>query len=74
MTHSTYYLYGIEPHELMDMPYQVALQFKLDCGSELYNMMYQLPSREQDKDRMFYILKAITHTRELLAELRADLD
>ena len=72
MTHSTYYLYGIEPHELMDMDYKTALQFKLDCGSELYNMLYN--DRDKDTERMHYVWKAITHTRDLLEELQATID
>lgn len=72
MTHSTYYLYGIEPHELMEMEYKTALQFKLDCGTQLYNMLYS--DREQDTARMHYVWKALEHTRGLLDELKADVE
>lgn len=72
MQHSTQYLYGIEPHELIDMKYQTALQFKYDCCSELYNMLYE--EEEKDTVRLHYVWKALTHTKMLLDELRADVD
>ena len=67
MRHSTEYLYGIEPFEIADMPYKTALQFKYDCATELYNMLYL--DEEHDTERMYAVLKARTHTRELIDEL-----
>lgn len=69
MRHSTEYLYGIDPSDIMKMTYKIALQFKLDVGSELYYMLSSEPYKDQDTDRMFYVMKAITHTRKLLDEL-----
>ena len=66
---STWYLYGILPDELLAMPYKVALQFKLDCGKELFKLLYNTDG-EKDKDRLFHVQKAINHTRMLLDELQ----
>ena len=67
MRHSTEYLYGIEPFELIDMPYKAALQFKYDCTKELYTLL-QLDI-EPDTVRINAVLKARSHTRELIEEL-----
>lgn len=70
--HSTMYLFGIEPHELEDMSYPLALRYKKDMGKELYYLLADVEPEFQDEVRMFWILDAIKHTEKLLNELEEE--
>lgn len=69
-THSTMYLFGIEPAELEDMLYPLALAYKYDMARELYLLLEEEEPEYQDKDRMFYVLQARDKTLKLINELK----
>jgi len=68
--HSTQFLYGIEPNELIGMKYINALAYKRDKGIELYRKLFLIPNRTEEEDeRLFYVGKAVHHTEKLIEEI-----
>ena len=59
------YLYGINPEELDDITYWNALRYKIEKGTELFRELY---TSNNDNHRLFYVNKAMLHTRKLLEE------
>ena len=70
---TTEYLYGIQPTELDNKFYYEALEYKLDKGSQLYRELYPNSKDKETNDRIFFVLKALDHTRELLEERKGEL-
>lgn len=62
---STKYLFNIEPEELDDLTYWDALDYKLAKGWDLFIDLY---NNKHDPERLFYVNKAVEHTRELKEE------
>ena len=62
---STEYLYGIKPEELVDLKYYDALKFKLDSAHKIFRELY---IEGKDPDRVFWVDKAVNHTRRLIQE------
>ncbi len=62
---TTKYLYDITPEELDGHTYWSGLDFKLKKATELFRELYVA---NKDGDRMFYVNKAMEHTRELIEE------
>jgi len=68
----TEYLYGIQPKELDNKGYFKALEYKKTAGMKLYRSLFLKHDKtKEDSDRMFYVNKAIEHTRKLLDERTA---
>jgi len=66
---TTQYLYGIEASELDNKFYFEALSYKVDKGGALYKKLYMTENRNKEEDdRMFYVLRALDKTRELIEE------
>ena len=68
---TTQYLYGIEPVELENKFYLEALKYKLESGMKLHKEIYLSNSSygSEEHNRLFYVQKAIAHTRKLINEL-----
>ena len=64
------YLYGITKEDIVDMPYKIALQFKLDVGRQLLDLLYEAPQAERDLLRIAYVGEALRCNDKLLNELR----
>ena len=62
---STEYLYNIKPEELDGLEYWAGLKLKIDSATKLFALLY---TSAQDTDRLFYVNKAIIHTRKLINE------
>lgn len=64
---TTQFLYNVRPWELREMLYYDALNYKLLKGKELYYDLYTgaIPN---ENDRLFWVGKALDHTRDLIAE------
>lgn len=72
MKHSTFYLYGIYPHQLEGMEYYEALEFKRTNGTKLYNRLYDTDGKTTDEDiQMHYVYKAKELTIYLIDERTA---
>lgn len=61
----TEYLYDLNIDYLSKMLYYDALQYKLNCANRLYKKLH---TSTEDPERLFYVWKAIEHTRGLLNE------
>jgi len=66
----TEYLYGITTEELEEKMYFEALKFKVEAGMKLYKELLSKPCDYGSKEavRIFYVEKALSHTRKLLEE------
>ena len=62
---TTQYLYGIDVRELDNMLYWEALAYKHKKAMDLFRTLYM---EMQDETRIFYVNKAINHTKKLLEE------
>ncbi len=62
---TTKYLYGIYQEELDAHTYWSGLNFKLKSGIELFRKLYKT---NEDNERLFWVNKAIEHTRGLVDE------
>lgn len=71
MTHSTFYLYGITPQDLIGKEYFEALEFKKEQGTNLYRRLYHTRRDNAEDVQMHYVLKALKHTQKLLDERTA---
>ena len=69
--HSTSYLYGITPQDLIGKEYFEALEFKREAGKSLYAYLYDKRRDNAEDVQMHYVLKALRHTEELIAERTA---
>ena len=69
MTHSTQYLYNIQPTELADMLYPEALQFKIDSAKLLLSQLYEPHFTERDIVHISAVYRAIKFNEALLKEL-----
>lgn len=70
---TTEYLFGINPEELDNKFYYEALDYKLQKAKELYNKLYDSGKKDhKTRDRMFYVLEAVDHTRKLIEERTKD--
>ncbi len=64
---STEFLYDVKPEELEPLKYFDALALKLVRGKELFRKLY-MKELLDDNHREFYVMKALKHTEDLLAE------
>ena len=68
---STQYLFGIDASELSNKFYEEAIRYKIDAGAKLYR---ELESKQgldfKERERLFYVTKALDFTRDLLEELK----
>ncbi len=62
---TTEYLYGIKPSELDSHTYWSGLNFKIKEGTNLFRELYK---SKEDNERLFWVNKAIEHTRKLINE------
>jgi len=69
MKHTTEYLYGISPKELISLPYMEALQLKLSSANELQDRLLKPSFMKRDDVRLLAIHKAIKFTTGLIEEL-----
>ena len=69
MTHSTQYLYNIQPTDLATMLYPEALQFKIDSANSLLAKLYEPHFTERDTVRISAVYRAIKFNEALLKEL-----
>ena len=69
MTHSTQYLYNIQPAVLADMLYPEALQFKIDSANLLLAQLYEPHFTERDIVHISAVYRAIKFNEALLKEL-----
>lgn len=70
MTHSTQYLYNIQPTELAPMLYPEALQFKINSANSLLAKLYEPHFTERDIVRISAVYRAIKFNEALLSELK----
>jgi len=67
---TTGYLYGFSAKELKNKFYEEALRYKLEKGLIHYRKLYDKTEKtKEEQDQMFWIEKALDHTRKLLEEL-----
>ena len=69
MTHSTEYLYNIQPQVLANMLYPEALQHKIKSADILLAQLYEPHFTERDIVRIGDVYKAIKFNESLLKEL-----
>lgn len=66
---STQYLYGVEPSRFSDMPYRLAIEFKIECCKELKDDLLIDGYRAADVERLDAVVKAEKFNNQLLKEL-----
>jgi hypothetical protein len=69
MNKSTEYLYGIDSSKFSDLPYTVALQYKVKKAKELLDKLLEENFRQRDDDRVVAVYKAIKFNEALLLEI-----
>ena len=62
---STQYLYELNIWRLESLEYFEALEYKLECAKILFKKLYLA---NEDKERQFWVNKAIVHTEMLIKE------
>jgi len=67
---TTQYLYGVSPTEFSDLPYSIALQYKIGKASILIEELYEVSHPIRDDIRIHDIHKAIKFNAKLLEELK----
>ena len=70
MTHSTQYLYNIQPAILANMLYPEALQFKIDSANLLLAKLYEPHFTIRDTVHISAVYRAIKFNEALLSELK----
>ena len=70
MSTTTQYLYGIEPHELMQLNYFDAITLKHALAKELIAELYEEPMDSRDEERITKVHKSIRFNHKLLEELK----
>jgi hypothetical protein len=76
---TTRYLYDCEPQDFWDLPYGEALAYKHNKAKELLSTLEDLLCEQLERtsyddtyklrERIFYVTKAMMHTKRLLDEL-----
>jgi type III secretory pathway component EscV len=69
MTKSTEYLYDTEATTFSDLPYTVALQYKVKKAKELLDRLLEEDFKQRDDDRILAVHRAIKFNEALLEEL-----
>ena len=70
MTHSTQYLYDMDPTILADMPYKQALEYKVSSANVLLAKLLAPHYSVRDYVRIADIHRAIKFNQSLLSELK----
>ena len=71
MKHSTKYLFNIDASELSNKFYEEAIRYKIDAGAKLYRELeFKEKKNFKERERLFYVTKALDFTRDLLEELK----
>jgi len=71
---TTLYLYGCTPAVFQHKLYEEALEAKLEYGTKHYRRLFLKHDKTKDEqDQMFWVEKALSHTRKLLEELKDSL-
>ena len=70
MTHSTQYLYGIQPTELISMFYPEALEYKVSSANVLLAKLLAPHYSVRDYERIADTNRAIKFNQSLLSELK----
>lgn len=70
MTHSTQYLYDMDPMVLADMPYKRALEYKVSSANVLLATLLVPHYSVRDYVRIADIHRAIKFNESLLSELK----
>jgi len=69
----TEYLYNCSPTEFASLPYQEALEVKMEKARELLRVLVDVPLKDRDLRRISEVADAMRFNRELLDELRNSL-
>ena len=67
MKDSRYY-YGVEAGAWAKLPYNEALQMKIELGRDLISELQDAPLGNRNDSRIFDVIKAIKHNGKLLKE------
>lgn len=70
MTHSTEYLYGVQPNTFKHLAYDQALKFKILSAKQLVEVLIEVPYETRDDFRINKVLSAIKFNQHLLDELK----
>lgn len=70
MTHSTQYLYDINPTILADIPYKQALEYKISSANVLLAKLLAPHYSVRDYERVIDVHRAIKFNQSLLSELK----
>ena len=68
---STKYLFDIEAGEFENKFYTEVLKIKIEAGMKLFQELHGIERPNfEERERLFYVTKALDFTRDLLEELK----